>query len=125
MMKFWQKFGEQRRRDRFLAKEQVFVMVNPFDSKLFPVYDLSLSGASFYHNLHQEERIKEQNILSILCDRMIFVERVPYKIISDDPAITDTPFFQKRRVRFGALTLDQIQKISEIIVYYTISLDIA
>jgi len=114
---------EQRRNERFRARNGAFVALRPHYTKLGQISDISMDGLSFHYMSREELPNASFDVLDILVTNDDFyLETVPFEIVSDFE-ITKVPLsavaIKRCSVKFGVLTDDQKSRLKNFIHNHT------
>ena len=118
------KLGDRRRHKRFHVRETAFVVLRaPFSTNVGQITDISIDGLTFSYidGVKRSNSYSELDIL--LSNRSFYLDKIPFKTISDCKAPNKVPFssIEMRRsgVQFGKLTPNQISQLKYFIWHYT------
>jgi len=120
------KQGDRRRHKRFHVRDTAFVVCRapwPLPTNVGQITDISVDGLAFSY-IAGEKRSNNSSELDILLgNRSFYLDKVPFKTISDCKAPNKVPFssIEMRRcgVQFGKLTPDQISQLKNFIWNHT------
>jgi hypothetical protein len=120
--------SDRRKHIRFQVRETAFVVLKapwPHSTKVGQIIDISMHGLAFRY-IADEGRSNGSSELEILsADHSFYLDRVPFKTISDFKTDNDVPFssIEMRRsgVQFGDLTPSQSSQLEHFIWNYTTS----
>ena len=117
---------DRRRHKRFLVQDTAFVVFRapwPLSTNVAQIKDISMDGLSYTY-IEGEKRSNCSSELDILLgNRSFYLDKLPFKTISDCKAPNKVPFssIEMRRsgVQFGKLTLEQISQLKFFISNHT------
>ena len=115
---------DRRRHKRFQVRETAFVVLRaPFSTNVGQITDISIDGLAFRYidGVKRTNSYSELDIL--LSNRSFYLDKIPFKTISDCKAPNKVPFssIEMRRsgVQFGKLTPNQISQLKYFIWNHT------
>ena len=115
---------ERRQKKRFKAVEGTFAALVDQDSRLGQIRDISLQGLSFRYIDNNEKLEETSELIIILGNRSLFLDKVPFEIISDFKIESEfsSSAVDMRQVglKFGELTPQQKLLLNQIIEFHTI-----
>jgi hypothetical protein len=115
---------ERRLQKRFKAEEGAFAALVDQESRLGQIKDISLRGLSFRY-IDSYDKLENASELKIILGRRgLYLDKVPFKKISDFE-IESEFHFSKLKMRqigleFGVLTADQKRQLQRFIENHTI-----
>ena len=120
---------DRRRHKRFHVRDTAFVVFRapwPRSTSVAQIIDISMNGLAFSY-IAGEKRSNSSSKLDILLgNRSFYLDKVPFKTISDCKAPNKVPLssIEMRRcgVQFGKLTQEQVSKLKYFIWNHTTAL---
>jgi hypothetical protein len=115
---------ERRQQKRFKAQEGAFAALVDQESRLGQIKDISLHGLSFRY-IDSHEKLKNASELKIILgNRGLYLDNVPFKIISDFEIESEfslsTVNMRQIGLEFGELTPGQRNRLDRFIKHHTI-----
>jgi hypothetical protein len=115
---------ERRLQKRFKAEEGAFAALVDQESRLGQIKDISLRGLSFRYIDSQEKLENACELKIILGKRGLFLDKVPFKKISDFEIESEFSFstvkMRQIGLEFGVLTAEQKGQLQRFIQNHTI-----
>jgi hypothetical protein len=115
---------ERRLQKRFKAEEGAFAALVDQESRLGQIKDISLRGLSFRYIDSQEKLENASELKIILGKRGLFLDKVPFKKISDFEIESEFSFstvkMRQIGLEFGVLTAEQKRQLQQFIQNHTI-----
>lgn len=115
---------ERRQQKRFKAEEGAFAALVDQESRLGQIKDISLHGLSFRYIDSNEKLENASELKIILGNQGLFLDKVPFKKISDFEIESEFSFstIKMRQIglEFGVLTTEQKQRLERFIQQHTI-----
>jgi hypothetical protein len=113
---------ERRRHTRFQVPKSAFVGFGPYDAKVGQIIDVSTDGLAFRYVGTEEPSNGELSIF--LSERDFYVDKIPFKTISDfeiadKTASTSVPL-RRSGVQFGRLTDHQSSQLEHFLHSFTL-----
>ena len=117
---------DRRRHKRFQVRDSAFVVLRapwPHFTKVGQIIDISRQGLAFRY-IADEGRSNGSSELEILLgNQSFYLDKVPFKTISDSKTDNDIPFssikMRRSGVQFGKLTPEQISQLKYFIWNHT------
>jgi hypothetical protein len=117
---------DRRRHKRFQVQDSVFVVLRahwPHFTKVGQITDISMDGLAFSYIAGKKRSNSSSELDILLGNRSFYLDKVPFKTISDCKAPNKVPFssIEMRRsgVQFGKLTPEQISQLKYFIWNHT------
>jgi hypothetical protein len=117
---------ERRKHKRFQVRDSTFVVFRahwPHSTKVGQIIDMSRHGLAFRYIAGEERSNGSFELEILLGDHSFYLNKIPFKTISDCEAANEVPFscIQMRRsgVQFGNLAPNQISQIEYFIRNHT------
>lgn len=115
---------ERRQQKRFKAQEGAFAALVDQESRLGQIKDISLNGLSFRY-IDSHAKLKNASELKIIIgNRGLYLDKVPFKIISDFEIESEFSFskvnMRQIGLAFGELTPGQRNRLDRFIKNHTI-----
>ena len=115
---------ERRQRKRFKAAEGAFAALVDQESRLGQIKDISSHGLSFRYIDSHEKLVNASELKIILGNRGLYLDKVPFKIISDFQIESEFGFsrvnMRQIGLEFGELTPGQRNRLDRFIKHHTI-----
>jgi hypothetical protein len=115
---------ERRLQKRFKAEEGAFAALVDQESRLGQIKDISLRGLSFRYIDSQEKLENACELKIILGRRGLFLDKVPFKKISDFEIESEFSFstvkMRQIGLEFGVLSVEQKRQLQRFIQNHTI-----
>jgi hypothetical protein len=115
---------ERRLQKRFKAAEGAFAALVDQESRLGQIKDISSHGLSFRYIDSHEKLETASELKIILGDRGLYLDKVPFKIISDFKVENEFSFsrvhMRQIGLEFGELTAGQRDRLDRFIKHHTI-----
>ena len=116
--------AERRQQKRFKAAEGAFAALVDQESRLGQIKNISIRGLSFRY-IDGDEKLESAKELKIILGRAgLYLDRVPFKKISDFEIKSEFSFSSVKMrqigLKFGKLTSEQRLKLDRFIEYHTI-----
>jgi hypothetical protein len=115
---------ERRLQKRFKAEDGAFAALVDQESRLGQIKDISLRGLSFRYIDSQEKLENASELKIILGKRGLFLDKVPFKKISDFEIESEFSFstvkMRQIGLEFGVLTAEQRLQLRRFIQNHTI-----
>lgn len=116
--------AERRQQKRFKAAEGAFAALVEQESRLGQIKDISIRGLSFRY-IDSNEKLENAKELKIILGRQgLFMDKVPFKKISDFEIESEFSFSSVKMrqigLEFGKLTSEQRMKLNRFIQKYTV-----
>jgi hypothetical protein len=115
---------ERRLQKRFKAEEGAFAALVDQESRLGQIKDISLRGLSFRYIDSQEKLENACELKIILGKRGLFLDKVPFKKVSDFEIESEFSFstIKMRQIglEFGVLSVEQKRQLQRFIQNHTI-----
>jgi hypothetical protein len=115
---------ERRLKKRFKAEEGAFAALVDQESRLGQIKDISLRGLSFRYIDSREKLENACELKIILGKRGLFLDKVPFKKISDFEIESEFSFstvkMRQIGLEFGVLTAEQKRQLQRFIQNHTI-----
>jgi PilZ domain len=116
---------ERRQQKRFKVAEGAFAALVDQESRLGQIKDISLQGLSFRYIDSNEKLENASELKIILGNRGVYLEKVPFKIISDFKIESEFSFsavnMRQIGLEFGTLTEKQKKQLERFIQQHTIA----
>jgi len=116
--------GERRMQKRFKAAEGAFAALVDQESRLGQIKDISSQGLSFRYIDSHEKLANASELKIILGNRGLYLDKVPFKIISDFKIESEFSFskvhMRQIGLEFGELTAGQRDRLDRFIKHYTV-----
>ena len=117
------KVTEQRQHKRYTTREDAFAVLNANDSKIGQIKDISMGGLAI-HYIANGTKSRASSFLDILlADNGFYLEKVPFKSISDFEIPNEFAFsslkMKRHGVKFGQLTQRQVSQLEDFLRNYT------
>jgi len=115
---------ERRQQKRFKAAEGAFAALVDQESRLGQIKDISSQGLSFRY-IDSHEKLENASELKIIVgNRGLYLDKVPFKIISDFQIESEFSFsrvnMRQIGLEFGELTPGQRNRLDRFIKHHTI-----
>ena len=114
---------ERRQQKRFKAEEGAFAALVDQESRLGQIKDISLRGLSFRYIDGHEKLENTRELKIILGNRGLYLDKVPFKIISDFKIESEYSFstvnMRQIGLAFGELTPGQRNRLDQFIQNHT------
>ena len=115
---------ERRMQKRFRAAEGAFAALVDQESRLGQIKDISPHGLSFRYIDRHEKLANASELKIILGNRGLYLDKVPFKIISDVKIESEFSFskvhMRQIGLKFGELTPGQRNRLDRFIKHHTI-----
>ena len=115
---------ERRQQKRFKAAEGAFAALVDQESRLGQIKDISSHGLSFRYIDSHEKLVNASELKIILGQRGLYLDKVPFKIISDFEIESEFSFsrvnMRQIGLEFGELTPGQRNRLDRFIKHHTI-----
>jgi hypothetical protein len=115
---------ERRQQKRFRAAEGAFAALVDQESRLGQIKDISSHGLSFRYIDSHEKLVNANELKIILGNRGLYLDKVPFKIISDFEIESEFSFsrinMRQIGLEFGELTPGQRNRLDRFIKHHTI-----
>lgn len=115
---------ERRQQKRFKAAEGAFAALVDQESRLGQIKDISSNGLSFRYIDSHEKLVNASELKIILGNRGLYLDKVPFKIISDFEIESEFSFsrvnMRQIGLEFGELTPGQRDRLDRFIKHHTI-----
>jgi hypothetical protein len=115
---------ERRLQKRFKAVEGAFAALVDQESRLGQIKDISSHGLSFRYIDSHEKLENASELKIILGNRGLYLDKMPFKIISDFKIESEFSFSKVRMrqigLEFGELTPGQRNRLARFIKHHTI-----
>jgi hypothetical protein len=115
---------ERRQQKRFKAAEGVFAALVDQESRLGQIKDISSHGLSFRYIDSHEKLANAKELKIILGNRGLYLDKVPFKIVSDFEIESEFSFsrvsMRQIGLEFGELTPGQRNRLDRFIKHHTI-----
>jgi hypothetical protein len=115
---------ERRQQKRFKAAEGAFAALVDQESRLGQIKDISSHGLSFRYIDSHEKLVNASELKIILGHRGLYLDKVPFKIISDFEIESEFSFsrvnMRQIGLEFGELTPGQRSRLDRFIKHHTI-----
>ena len=115
---------ERRMQKRFRAAEGAFAALVDQESRLGQIKDISPHGLSFRYIDRHEKLANASELKIILGNRGLYLDKVPFKIISDFKIESEFSFsrvhMRQIGLKFGELTTGQRSRLDRFIKHHTI-----
>ena len=115
---------ERRQQKRFKAAEGAFAALVDQESRLGQIKDISSDGLSFRYIDSHEKLVNASELKIILGQRGLYLDKVPFKIISDFEIESEFSFsrvnMRQIGLEFGELTPGQRNRLDRFIKHHTI-----
>ena len=115
---------ERRQQKRFKAAEGAFAALVDQESRLGQIKDISSHGLSFRYIDSHEKLVNASELKIILGNRGLYLDKVPFKIISDFQIESEFSFsrvgMRQIGLEFGELTPGQRNRLDRFIKHHTI-----
>lgn len=116
--------AERRQQKRFKAAEGAFAALVDQESRLGQIKDISIRGLSFRY-IDSNDKLENARELKIILGRKgLFMDKVPFKKISDFEIKSEFRFSRVKMrqigLEFGNLTSEQRLKLNRFIQYHTV-----
>jgi hypothetical protein len=115
---------ERRQQKRFKAEEGAFAALVDQESRLGQIKDISLRGLSFRYIDSHEKLENASELKIILGKRGLYLDKVPFKKISDFEIESEFSFSMVKMrqigLEFGVLTAEQKRQLEQFIQKHTI-----
>ena len=115
---------ERRMQKRFKAAEGAFAALVDQESRLGQIKDISSDGLSFRYIDSHEKLENASELKIILGKRGLYLDKVPFKIISDFKIESEFSFstvnMRQIGLKFGELTAGQRNRLDRFIKHHTI-----
>ena len=115
---------ERRLQKRFKAAEGAFAALVDQESRLGQIKDISSDGLSFRYIDSHEKLENASELKIILGNRGLYLDKVPFKIISDFKIESEFSFstinMRQIGLEFGELTAGQRDRLERFIKHHTI-----
>ena len=115
---------ERRQKKRFKAAEGAFAALVDQESRLGQIKDISLLGLSFRYIDSNEKLENASELKIILGKRGLYLDKVPFKIISDFKIESEFSFstvnMRQIGLEFGILSTEQKTQLERFIQLHTI-----
>ena len=115
---------ERRQQKRFKAAEGAFAALVDQESRLGQIKDISSNGLSFRYIDSHEKLVNASELKIILGNRGLYLDKVPFKIISDFEIESEFRFsrvnMRQIGLEFGELTPGQRNRLDRFIKHHTI-----
>jgi hypothetical protein len=115
---------ERRQQKRFKAAEGAFAALVDQESRLGQIKDISLRGLSFRYIDSHEKLENARELKIILGNRGLYLDKVPFKKISDFEIESEFSFSMVKMrqigLEFGVLTAEQKLQLERFIQKHTI-----
>jgi hypothetical protein len=115
---------ERRQKKRFKAAEGAFAALVDQESRLGQIKDISSNGLSFRYIDSHEKLVNASELKIILSNRGLYLDKVPFKIISDFEIESEFSFsrvnMRQIGLVFGELTPGQRNRLDRLIKHHTI-----
>ncbi|NVL90508.1 MAG: PilZ domain-containing protein [Desulfobacterales bacterium] len=117
------KIVDQRKHKRFKVQEDVFVAFRSHLAKLGNIVDISMGGLGFRYLADEYESDGVVELYIFSASRDFYMDKVPFKMISDFEMVNDVPFssviMKRSGIQFGELTDRQISRLEYFIQNHT------
>ena len=115
---------ERRLQKRFKAAEGAFAALVDQESRLGQIKDISSHGLSFRY-IDSHEKLENANELKIILgNRGLYLDKMPFKIISDFKIESEFSFstvnMRQIGLEFGELTAGQRDRLERFIKHHTV-----
>ena len=115
---------ERRQQKRFKAQEGAFAALVDQESRLGQIKDISLDGLSFRY-IDSHEKLRQASELKIILgNRGLYLDKLPFKIISDfeieNEFIFSSVNMRQIGLEFGELSTGQRDQLDQFIKHHTI-----
>jgi len=115
---------ERRQQKRFKAAEGAFAALVDQESRLGQIKDISLNGLSFRYIDSHKKLANASELKIILGNQGLYLDKVPFKIISDFKIQSEFSFskvhMRQIGLKFGELTPGQRNRLDRFIKHHTI-----
>jgi hypothetical protein len=115
---------ERRLQKRFKAAEGAFAALVDQESRLGQIKDISSDGLSFRYIDSHEKLENASELKIILGNRGLYLDKVPFKIISDFKIESEFSFstvnMRQIGLEFGELTAGQRDRLERFIKHHTV-----
>ena len=115
---------ERRQQKRFKAAEGAFAALVDQESRLGQIKDISSHGLSFRYIDSHEKLVNASELKIILGNQGLYLDKVPFKIISDFEIESEFSFskvnMRQIGLKFGELTPGQRNRLDRFIKHHTI-----
>lgn len=115
---------ERRQQKRFKAAEGAFAALVDQESRLGQIKDISSHGLSFRYIDSHEKLVNASELKIILGNRGLYLDKVPFKIVSDFEIESEFSFsrvnMRQIGLEFGDLTPGQKDRLDRFIEHHTI-----
>jgi hypothetical protein len=115
---------ERRMQKRFKAAEGAFAALVDQESRLGQIKDISSHGLSFRYIDSHEKRQNASELKIILGNRGLYLDKLPFKIISDFKIKSEFSFsrvhMRQIGLKFGELTAGQRNRLDRFIEHHTV-----
>jgi len=115
---------ERRQQKRFKAAEGAFAALVDQESRLGQIKDISSHGLSFRYIDSHEKLLNASELKIILGNRGLYLDKVPFKIISDFEIESEFSFsrvnMRQIGLAFGELTPGQQSRLDRFIKHHTV-----
>jgi len=115
---------ERRMQKRFKAAEGAFAALVDQESRLGQIKDISSHGLSFRYIDSHEKLANASELKIILGNQGLYLDKVPFKIISDFKIQSEFSFskvhMRQIGLKFGELTPGQRNRLDRFIKHHTI-----
>lgn len=115
---------ERRQQKRFKAAEGAFAALVDQESRLGQIKDISSHGLSFRYIDSHEKLVNASELKIILGNRGLYLDKVPFKIVSDFEIESEFSFsrvnMRQIGLEFGDLTPGQKGRLDRFIEHHTI-----
>ena len=115
---------ERRQQKRFKAAEGAFAALVDQESRLGQIKDISSNGLSFRYIDSHEKLVNASELKIILGNRGLYLDKLPFKIISDFEIESEFSFsrvnMRQIGLEFGELTQGQRDRLDRFIKHHTI-----
>ena len=120
--------SDRRKHRRFQVQDTAFVVLRtpwPHSTKVGQIIDISRQGLAFRYIADQGRSNGSSQLEIVSADHSFYLDKVPFKTISDSQTDNDVPFssieMRRSTVQFGELTPKQISHLEYFIWNYTTS----
>lgn len=115
---------ERRQQKRFKAAEGAFAALVDQEGRLGQIKDISSHGLSFRYIDSHEKLVNASELKIILGNRGLYLDKVPFKIVSDFEIESEFSFsrvnMRQIGLEFGDLTPGQKDRLDRFIEHHTI-----
>ena len=113
--------GERRKNQRYTIRDKAFAVIGSDSVKMLPIIDIGIGGLGICAD--DARQIKSSNLEILVDDCSFYLDRIPFKTISNFAAACSSPFHSAQNYRFGLefgkLMPSQIFKLRYFIRNYT------